>query len=236
MSKKNTQVPIKMIDYMIITSGIAAFLILIPLCMFLYMILREQGEAILCMECQQCRAVCPILPVDGEYIGPKDIMIAAKSGKYDEALTKKLELCTDCAACMERCPRRLDVAESNKLISSVELMDILSRSTVEYTHKVPNPKMQRTFEAVVRRFEGPKMKLPWEWISKTFKLKTTHNVFGESAPKPKIGASIDDGSKELRQIRAVLFNEELPEEEEKPPSKEEDASEKVEKEPLEGEK
>lgn len=228
MSKKHTKVSIKMIDYMIITSGIAAFLILVPLGMFIYMILREQGEAILCMECQQCRAVCPILPVDGEYIGPKDIMIAAKSGKYDEALTKKLELCTDCAACMERCPRRLDVAESNKLISSVELMDILNRSTVEYTHKVPNPKMQRTFEAVVRRFEGPKMKLPWDWVSKTFKLKTTHNVFGESTPKPRIGTFIEEGGKELQGLRAFLFNEELPEEEEKPL--------KVEKEPLEGEK
>lgn len=198
-----------MIDYLIITSGIAAFLILVPLAMFLYMILREQGEAILCMECQQCRAVCPVLSVDGEYIGPKDIMIAAKSGKYDEALTKKLELCTDCAACMERCPRRLDVAESNKLISSVELMDIINRSTIEYTQKIPNPKMQRTFEAVVRRFEGPKMKLPWEWVAKTFKLKTTHNVFGDASPNPKIGASIEDASKELIEVRAFLFREEL---------------------------
>ncbi len=206
----------KMIDYRIRTSGISAFLILVPLGMFIYIILREQGEAILCMECQQCRAVCPVIPVDGEYIGPKDIMIAAKSGKYQEALKMKLELCTDCVACMERCPRGLDVSESNKLISSVEMMDILNRATIEYTQKIPNPKMQRSFEAVIRRFEGPKMKLPWEWVSKSFKLKTAHNVFGDKTPKPAIGNEtvLDDGKKEIIEIKSLLFNEKPPEEKE----------------------
>lgn len=198
-----------MIDYLVITAGISAFLILIPLGMFIYMLLREQGEAILCMECQQCRAVCPILSVDGEYIGPKDIMVAAKSGKYDEALTKKLELCTDCAACMERCPRKLDVAENNKLISSVELTDILSRATVQYTQKIPNPKMQRTFEAVIRRFEGPNMKLPWDWVAKAYRLKSTYNVFGDTTPKPAVGSPqvLDDAKKELASLRAFAFRE-----------------------------
>ena len=194
-------------SYMIITSGIAALLTLTPILMLVYMLLRNHGLAILCMECQQCRAVCPVLAVNEEYIGPKEVMVAAKSGKYDTVLKKHLELCTSCAACMERCPRGLDVDETVTEIFSSEITDIIRRDTIDYIQKVPNPKMQRTFEAVIRRFEGKKINLPWDWVKKTFRLRKFYNPIEDKARKPPIKEHIDGGGSELKELGGLLFGE-----------------------------
>ena len=200
-----------MLNPMSITTGITTILILTPLAILIYMLIRNQGEAILCMECQQCRAVCPVLSVDGSYIGPKDIMVAAKSGKYDDALRKKMKLCADCATCMERCPRKLEVGEANREIFAEEIKSVLSRDTIDYARRIPNPKMQRTYEAVIRRFEGKKINIPWEWINKSHRLRNFYNVVDERKVKPKVTERefIIEGGNELKQIKAEIFDEEL---------------------------
>jgi len=200
-----------MIGWLSLTSGIAGMLILTPLAIFIYMLIRNQGEAILCMECQQCRAVCPVLAVDGEYLGPKDIMVAAKSGKYSDALRKKMELCANCATCMERCPRKLEIDEVNREIFAEEMKNVMHRDTIDYARKIPNPKMQRTYEAVIRRFEGSKIDIPWDWINKAHRLKNFFNVFDEKKGKPPVKEKefVLDGGNELIQTRGLLFNEEV---------------------------
>lgn len=196
----------KMIDYQIITSGVAALLIIIPFAMLMYMLLRNKGEAILCMECQQCRAICPVLQNTDEYAGPKDIMVAAKSGKYSIALEKNIQLCAACAACMERCPRKLEVDALIREISHDEMSNVLSRGTIEYLQKIPNPKMQRTYEAVVRRFEGKELNVPWDWITKTFRLRKSYNPFDDNRMKPQLKTQAVKGAEGLRRIRDSIFD------------------------------
>jgi len=196
----------KMIDYQIITSGVAALLIIIPFAMLVYMLLRDKGEAILCMECQQCRAVCPVLQNTDEYAGPKDIMVAAKSGKYSIALERDIQLCATCAACMERCPRKLEVDALIREISHDEMSNVLSRGTIEYLQKIPNPKMQRTYEAVVRRFEGKELNVPWDWITRTFRLRKSYNPFDDNKMKPQLKTQAVKGAEGLRRIRDSIFN------------------------------
>ena len=193
-----------MLDYKIITSGVAALLIMIPFAMLMYMLLRNKGEAILCMECQQCRAVCPVLQNTGEYVGPKDIMVAAKSGKYSKALERNIQLCSACAACMERCPRKLEVDALIREISHDEMSEVLSRRTLDYMQQIPNPKMQRTYEAVVRRFEGKKLDVPWDWITKTFRLRKSYNPFDDNPVKPQLKTQAVKGAEGLKKIRDLV--------------------------------
>jgi L-lactate utilization protein LutB len=193
-------------NYQMITSGIAALLIIIPFAMLTYMLLRNKGEAILCMECQQCRAVCPVLQNTEEYAGPKDIMVAAKSGKYSQALEKNIQLCSACAACMERCPRKLEVDALIREISHDEMGEIMSRGAIDYLPKVPNPKMQRTYEAVVRRSEGKELHVPWDWITKTFRLRKSYNPFDDNARKPLLKTQAVKGAEGLRKIGDSIFS------------------------------
>jgi len=197
----------KMIDYHIFTGGVAALLIFVPSAMLLYMLLRNKGEAILCMECQQCKAVCPVLQNTDEYAGPKDIMVAAKSGKYSKALEKNIQLCSACGACMERCPRKLEVDSLIREISHDEMIDIMGRGTIDYLSQIPNPKMARNYEAVVRRFEGKNLDVPWDWITKTLRLRKAHNPFDDKPMKPKLGEQTDKAASGLRDIRDSIFKE-----------------------------
>jgi len=207
-----------MVAYQFITSGIASMLILTPLAMILYMVLRDKGTAVLCMECQQCRAVCPVIQSHETYAGPKDIMVAAKSGKYDLALKRNAELCASCAACMERCPRKLGSDEEIMSIVSTEMEDIFGRDTIRYMEGIPNPKMQRTYEAVVRRFEGKKINLPWDWITKSTRLRKFYNPIEDKPMKPKMKDQIHEAEMSLLTTKADLFGEKPPEplKEEKP--------------------
>ncbi len=192
-------------DLQIFTSGIAALLIILPAAMLVYMLLRNKGEALLCMECQQCRAVCPVIQNTDDYAGPKDIMVAAKSGKYSKALEQNIQLCTACGACMERCPRKLEVDAIIRELSHDEMSKILTRGTIDYLNKIPNPKMQRNYEAVVRRFEGKEMHTPWEWITKTFRLRKSYNPFDDAPIKPQLKTQAVDGAEGLKNIRDSLF-------------------------------
>jgi len=194
-----------MLNIYALTSGIEALLILVPLAMMVYILLRDMSEAILCMECQQCRAVCPVLQVTPEYIGPKDIMVAAKSVKYDKAISEKLYLCTSCAACMERCPRNLEVDEMVRKICGVELSNVVKRDTIAYTQQIPNQKMQRTYEMIIRRLEGKKLKIPWEWIKKFYRTRKFYNPIEDKATKPKIQEHIADGLSGLKKLQLKIF-------------------------------
>ena len=200
-----------MIAYQFITSGIASMLILTPLAMILYMVLRDKGAAVLCMECQQCRAVCPVIRAHDNYAGPKDIMVAVKSGKYDMALKGNAELCASCAACMERCPRKLGADEETTGIVATEMEDIFGRDTIKYMEEIPNPKMQRTYEAVIRRFEGKKTGLPWDWVTKSTRLRKFYNPIEDKPMKAQLKTQIPEAEMSLLTAKANLFGETPPE-------------------------
>ncbi len=200
-----------MVAYQFITSGIASMLILTPLAMILYMVLRDKGAAVLCMECQQCRAVCPVIRAHDSYAGPKDIMVAVKSGKYDLALQGNAELCASCAACTERCPRKLGADEETTGIVSAEMEDIFGRDTIKYMEGIPNPKMQRTYEAVIRRFEGKKTGLPWDWVTKSTRLRKFYNPIEDKPMKAQIKTQIPEAGMSLLTAKANLFGETPPE-------------------------
>jgi len=69
-----------------------------------YLIFKKNHQVILCTECQQCKAACPLL---SKGCNPVDIMLAAKSGQYREAMEKGTRLCVSCGKCQEVCPRGL---------------------------------------------------------------------------------------------------------------------------------
>lgn len=81
----------------ILTIGIMVFLVL-------YLIFKKKYQAILCTECQQCKAACPLL-----YKGcnPMDIMLAVKSGLHQKAMMDGAGFCVGCAKCEKACPRGL---------------------------------------------------------------------------------------------------------------------------------
>ncbi len=72
--------------------------------MIIYLISRGSSQVILCTECQQCKAVCPLLP---KGCNPVDMMLAAKSGSDERVLAERADLCVACGKCQEACPRGL---------------------------------------------------------------------------------------------------------------------------------
>ena len=71
-------------------------------------ILRGSAQSLLCMECEQCLAVCPLLRKGRKgFIGPKAIMTAARSGRWRAAVEAGALRCTSCGLCVRACPRGL---------------------------------------------------------------------------------------------------------------------------------
>ncbi|MBD3387997.1 MAG: 4Fe-4S dicluster domain-containing protein [Candidatus Altiarchaeales archaeon] len=188
-----------MVFTLVSTAGVAAALTLVPLGMIAYIALRNQSNAVLCMECQQCRAVCPIVAVEGDYIGPKDIMVAVKSGRYDDAVKGHVELCSGCGACVERCPRKLGVDELCMDIYNRELKGALEDDAISGIQAIPNPQMKRTYEAVVRRIKGSGFNLPWMWITKAQRLRKFFNPFEDDLKKAEVGGEAIEDLKKLRE-------------------------------------
>jgi heterodisulfide reductase subunit C len=75
----------------------------------LYSLYRGMEDSNLCMDCQQCVAVCPVRRAKKDYFGPRGIMIAARAGNMPMALDGNIFSCTSCMACVESCPRGLNV-------------------------------------------------------------------------------------------------------------------------------
>jgi ferredoxin len=66
-------------------------------------VLKKSSQAMLCTECQLCRAACPLL---SRGCNPVDIMLAAKTGMGAASLDGT-RLCIMCGKCREQCPRGL---------------------------------------------------------------------------------------------------------------------------------
>jgi heterodisulfide reductase subunit C len=77
-------------------------------------ILKGLDDTILCIDCQQCIATCPVRQAVGtQYMGPREIMNCARSGTLDRVEKGNLYYCTTCIRCTARCPRGLDVEAVN---------------------------------------------------------------------------------------------------------------------------
>jgi Fe-S oxidoreductase len=91
-------------------STISMILSFVPLLIMLYALARGFEGSVLCMDCQQCVAVCPTRKSQKEeYLGPRGIEIACRAGNIRMATEGKIYSCTSCMACVEACPRGLNV-------------------------------------------------------------------------------------------------------------------------------
>ncbi len=74
----------------------------------LRLVLTGSAQVLLCMDCEQCAGVCPLQKKAGsQTLGPRDIMLAAKIGDPERAITRGALQCTSCRACERICPRGL---------------------------------------------------------------------------------------------------------------------------------
>jgi Fe-S oxidoreductase len=104
-------------------SFIVAF---VPIIIMLWAAKRGFDSAVLCMDCQQCVAVCPVRSVLKEsYMGPKGIEQLARVGHNEKAAAERLFSCTSCMACVNACPRGLNVKHDmdhfRSILASVNL-------------------------------------------------------------------------------------------------------------------
>lgn len=91
-------------------SAIGMILSFVPLLIMLYALARGLEGTILCMDCQQCVAVCPTRKSQKEeYLGPRGIEIAGRAGNIRMASEGKIFSCTSCMSCVTACPRGLNV-------------------------------------------------------------------------------------------------------------------------------
>ena len=91
-------------------SAVAMILASVPLLIMLYASARGHEGTVLCMNCQQCVAVCPVRAAQpGQYMGPLGIEVYARVGNKPRAEEGGLFSCTSCMSCVEACPRGLNV-------------------------------------------------------------------------------------------------------------------------------
>ncbi len=91
-------------------AAVAMILASVPFLIMLYASVRGFEGTVLCMNCQQCVAVCPVrAAVPGKYMGPLGIEVYARSGNKNRAEEGGLFSCTSCMSCVEACPRGLNV-------------------------------------------------------------------------------------------------------------------------------
>ena len=106
-------------------TAISLIVACVPLFIMLYAVSRGFDGTILCMDCQQCVAVCPVRRVKKDYFGPRGIMIAARAGNMPKALDGNIFSCTSCMACVNACPRGLNVKHDmdhyRSILASVNL-------------------------------------------------------------------------------------------------------------------
>ena len=73
------------------------------------MIKNRVPDVVLCLECERCMGVCPLLLKKGNtFPGPVNIMIQAKASANPDKFNGDLLLCTGCGLCSKACPRGLE--------------------------------------------------------------------------------------------------------------------------------
>ncbi len=91
-------------------AAVAMILASTPFLIMLYASIRGYEGTVLCMQCQQCVAVCPVRAAQPDkYMGPVGIEVMARSGTKARAEEGGLFSCTSCMSCVEACPRGLNV-------------------------------------------------------------------------------------------------------------------------------
>ncbi|SDT84262.1 4Fe-4S dicluster domain-containing protein [Desulfobacula phenolica] len=88
------------------------------ICLILFQIIKKTPQVILCTECRQCMAVCPLL---SRGCNPMEIMLGAKINMLDKTMKNGGYLCVNCKKCRQACPRGLapfEEAQMWKLRSS----------------------------------------------------------------------------------------------------------------------
>lgn len=94
-------------------SAVSVVLACVPIYIMIFASGRGFGESILCMDCQQCVAVCPVRASKGmEYMGPHGIMKTARVDHRKRAEDGGLYSCTSCMSCAIACPRGLNVEQT----------------------------------------------------------------------------------------------------------------------------
>ena len=93
-----------------IFAAVAIVLASVPFLIMLYASVRGYEGTVLCMQCQQCVAVCPVRAAEPDkYMGPLGIEVTSRSGTKARAEEGGLFSCTSCMSCVEACPRGLNV-------------------------------------------------------------------------------------------------------------------------------
>jgi len=115
--------PLNSLTLFTAVSFVVAF---VPIIIMLYASKRGFDSSVLCMDCQQCVAVCPVRSVlKDNYMGPKGIEQLARVGHNEKAAELMLFSCTSCMACVNACPRGLNVKHDmdhfRSILSSVNL-------------------------------------------------------------------------------------------------------------------
>lgn len=91
-------------------AAVAIILASVPFLIMLYASVRGHEGTVLCMQCQQCVAVCPVRAAQPDkYMGPLGIEVTSRSGTKAKAEEGGLFSCTSCMSCVEACPRGLNV-------------------------------------------------------------------------------------------------------------------------------
>lgn len=99
--------PLNPLNIYAAVSFIVAF---VPIIVMLWASKRGFDSSNLCMDCQQCVAVCPVRSVlKDNYLGPKEIQVLARVGHNEKAAEMRLFSCTSCMACVNACPRGLNI-------------------------------------------------------------------------------------------------------------------------------
>lgn len=97
-------------DNFALFGAISMFLAFVPLAIMASASARGFEDSVLCMDCQQCMAVCPVREELGaDYMGPRGIMQTARAGNWPMAEEGRLFSCTSCMNCTPACPRGLNV-------------------------------------------------------------------------------------------------------------------------------